>query len=109
MSPVGPGAPSWAAVLDELDAHVASAWALLADDADLDADLSAVVAWTPPVDLGPCPAALRERAVAVLRAQSSLEEGLARRMAALEREAQGGRRRPAVASAPRTRFVDQLA
>ena len=107
MSPVGPGARSWAAVLDELDAQVASAWALLTDD--VEADLSAAVAWTPPVDLGPCPAALRERAVAVLRAQSSLEEGLARRMAALEREAQGGRRRPAVASAPRTRFVDQLA
>jgi len=97
----------WSAVLDALEAHVDAAWALLADEPDETVSLEP---WVPPADLGPCPAALQPRALAVLARQHELEEGLARRMEAVAREVQvAARRSQAPGTPPRSRFLDQRA
>lgn len=80
-------ASAWAAVLDELEADLASAEALLEHRAgEPDERHSPAVAWEPPSDLGPLPAALQARARHVLARQRDATRRLA--LAARSTEAQ---------------------
>jgi hypothetical protein len=103
-----PPTTRWGAVLDELEARVDAAMALLGDGAGSPPPLAG---WMPPEDLGELPAALRPRALQVLAAHAEVEEGLARRMEAIAKDlARTARRPPAfVGAAPRSRFVDHRA
>ena len=84
--------PGWTSALDAFEARLAD------QRVALDGDDPAVAPFVPPVDLGPLPVELLERAQALLGRARALEHDLAARVAAAGAAVAAAAPRPAAAS-----------
>lgn len=96
---------AWSEALDSLEADVAAAEALLADEHRLK-DLPVTDPWRPPAGLGPLPLDLRARADDVLRRQLSVAQRLAVSLAGTMRQAAVLDRVENARPAPRPSYLD---
>jgi hypothetical protein len=96
---------AWCEALDHLEADVAAAEALLADEHRL-RDLPVADPWRPPAGLGPLPLDLRVRADDVLRRQLAVAQRLATSLAGTMRQAAVLGRVENARPAPRPSYLD---